>query len=346
MWWRLFLLLLHVIWYLPLLVFGQATVSDLVASAGVLYIKLAQMITTRPDLFPMGLIERLSTLRDQVPPSLKVAPCLASGSIAEVYDLGDRVVKLKRRQVDRYLEEDYQILLSGLQINRQLISWIWGPSMLEGLTRTLKLVRSTIPQHLDFPREAEMTRRIRELLKGRAIVPQVYRSGDDYISMEKMTGRPLEESPELLADFLRLVHDLIMTHRLVHGDLHEGNLLVQNGQIVLLDFGLVQEISSEQVTLLKIFLEALIRPSLQEIELMVGLMYQQDDGLEFKDQILALFQGPKESLYAVLCQLVTIFKQHQVDFEESLLTPLLSMVMAESISRKHRGPDFLSILRR
>lgn len=353
---RFFTLAYHAVWYLPLILFRRATFSDLIASMGVFYIKLAQMMSTRPDLFPSELILSLRDLQDKVPPTLNLGDCLASGSIAEVYDLGDRVVKVKRQNVDRYIEVDYQLTTSCVKMKpvQWLIGHIWGEAMLEGLNKILGLIRSTISQHLDFKREASTMNRFRELLSDnhRVVIPEIYQSNDNSIIMEKINGVHLDQVPseeryEILDSFLRLVHEMIFTHHLVHGDLHEGNFLIDNGKIGLLDFGLAHEVTSEQTTLLEIFLEAISRPCPEDLKIMASLMYQKEESSgyeDFKNDIICLFQSEKESLYSFLNQLAAIFKRHQVDFEESLLTPILLMVTAEGISKKHGGPDFLSVI--
>lgn len=357
---RLLIIWWHLLWYIPLIVLQRATLTDLIASLGVFYIKLAQMISTRPDLFPINLILSLQDLQDRVPPTLNLGCCLASGSIAEVYDRGSEVIKIRRPNVDQFVRVDYQIMMRLLQFRlvRSLISALWGPTILEGLVQILSLIESTIKQHLDFENEARNQIRLRNCFidDPRVIIPTVHQSTKDTIIMEKLNGHRLDQVPPpcrqlAMSSFLKLIYEMIFRDRFVHGDLHEGNILLIGQKIGLLDFGLVHELKLSQVNLIRVLFAGLLFPTPGNIEIVAVLMYlgrtkESSPYREFKMKLTQLLSKPHLELYLVLEDLITLFRQEKIEIEESLITPLLLMATAERISKKHSGPSFLEIIKK
>ena len=91
-------------------VFQIQSLAISVANMGPFYIKIAQIVTTRPDLFPAWLVRSLRPLQDQVKPEFIQdvdGQLLASGSIAQVYLVGnEQILKHKRPNIDQRIKHD------------------------------------------------------------------------------------------------------------------------------------------------------------------------------------------------------------------------------------------------
>jgi len=251
---------------------------------GPTYIKLGQMVSTRPDLAPAGIIHELRRLQDHVAPfdsaeakriiaddlGAAVEQCFAeiepepfaSGSIAQTYHArttdGQRVVvKVKRPGIERLVRLDLYILRWIAETLERTVPEI-------ALYRPVAIVdefERTITREMDFLNEASATARFGEAFRDDPTVhiPQVRwdLTGPRVLTLEDLPGVSIYAILEGDADrgidrrmVARHLADLFLKQffeiGLFHADPHPGNLLISTtGRIGLIDFGMVGQVDDE-----------------------------------------------------------------------------------------------------
>jgi ubiquinone biosynthesis protein len=246
---------------------------------GPTFIKLGQVMSTRPDLVGADLAEELEKLQTDVPadPPAAVAELIeeelgrpldeiflefcetpvASASIGQVHrarlQTGEDVaVKVQRRHIARVVRVDLDILQGLAQLAERLPD-------LEGYRpgATVAEFQRALRRELDFDRERRHMDEFRRHFNGSPLVriprPFPELSTDRVLVMEWLDGVPLS-SPRAIAQSgmdldavarhgAELYLDMIFRHGLYHADPHPGNLLLlENESIGLLDYGMVGRI--------------------------------------------------------------------------------------------------------
>jgi ubiquinone biosynthesis protein len=245
------------------------------------FLKAGQILSARVDLLSAETRSCLACLRDNVHPvpfrllenslqpllkpnddSLTIdvenGP-LASATIAQV-NLGTEretgrwfAIKIRRPGIDRILRADVAYIRFFAWCGARLF-WF----------RRLPVVEATeevciaLLRQLDFPAEAQMLLRFRELFADdpKIKIPDVdiTRSTADLIVMEYLDGyEPIpnfRDRPQLAQSAvltgLRALYRMIFEAGLIHCDLHPSNILCnEDGRVALLDFGFVAEMTPE-----------------------------------------------------------------------------------------------------
>ncbi len=244
---------------------------------GPTFVKLGQLLATRPDLIPIEYSEEFKKLHDQVPgvafseiantlnahfgaplneifDSFDETP-LAAASIAQVHrarlkDGSEVVVKVQRPGIERVIQEDLKVLKSLAELAERYIpeSRPYNPSgIITEFGRSMELETNFIIEAgnvrrfaLNFANEPNIK------------IPQVYGeyTGRRVLVLEALNGIPLShrsaleqegiQPEEVLKRGLRAYMKMVYSDGLFHGDLHAGNVLLLPGnQIGLIDFGIV-----------------------------------------------------------------------------------------------------------
>jgi ubiquinone biosynthesis protein len=271
-------------------------VREALAELGPTYVKLGQVLSVRPDIIPARLAEELQQLQDRVPPvpyeAIKEvleddlhAPvgeafasfeerAMASASIAQVHRAtladGTRVaVKVRRPDIVATVQADLRILytLARLVEGRIELPGVYTPAAI------VSEFDAALNQELDFFQEANSCERFRASIAEKlpdVVVPVVHRShsGRRVLTLELLEGRPFHaikpDDPEAHALAHKLIeasYAQVFDTGLFHGDPHPGNLLVMpDGRLGYLDFGLVGTISAEmQQVISAIFISMVFR---------------------------------------------------------------------------------------
>ena len=250
---------------------------------GPTFIKLGQVLSTRPDLIPREYADEFRKLQDKVPAlpfqaihgqierelGVPLGDCfayldpqpLAAASIAQVHfgrlhSGEDVVVKVRRPGVDKLVETDLDILmgLAYLIENHIPTGALYDPMGI------VKEFRRVIRREMDFSREGYTIDRFAgNFAEDPAVhVPKVYwqQTREAVLTMEYVDGIKVSDFERLQAGG----HDLktiarngadcllrqVLVHGLFHGDPHPGNIFIlDNDVICMLDYGMVGRIDDD-----------------------------------------------------------------------------------------------------
>lgn len=243
-------------------------------------IKAAQIAGARADVMPRPFVDTLSQFHDDVParPLAELQPwieaqlgtslqslfahvepqALGAASIAQVHrarlhDGSDVVIKVQYPEARWVIPTDLRMVRRVAGLVQHLQSTIDLRSLSGEITRFIEL-------ELDFRREAESTRRSADMLSERrdVRVPRIYEqfSRERVIVMEYLDGIQVTRTDDLRAaghSLTKIAHRvgdiygaMLFEYGFFHGDPHPGNLLVlADGKIGLLDFGLCKELPAD-----------------------------------------------------------------------------------------------------
>ena len=248
---------------------------------GPTFVKLGQVLSTRPDILPVEFMQELEKLQDHVP-SFDYAEAkriieaelgasldeifqtfdespLASASLGQVHrarfaNEDEVVIKVQRPDIRKNIEVDMEIMLHlATLMERHLEGWdVHRPSrIVEEFSRTLE-------KELDYTLEASHMERFAGQFAGdlTVYVPKVYRemTTSRVLTMEYIDGIK-DNNIQLMKDrgldpceIARRGFDLIMKQIFVHGffhaDPHPGNIFILPDNVICyLDFGMMGRIS-------------------------------------------------------------------------------------------------------
>lgn len=336
---------------------------------GPTYIKLGQMLSTRPDILPHEFIVELSKLLDAAPPApyeqivqtlerelgISVGYVfrefarepMASASIgqvheAELYDGTKVVVKIQRPGVEETVEADLSIILAQarfLEAHSRLLREYRIVDMAEELARALR-------DELNYTHEGRHADTLRELLgEDQVIIPRVFwaLTTRSVITLERLEGIKLSQPEEIVRaghDPGRICEDLadiylrqVFVHGVFHADPHPANILVTNdGRIGLMDFGSVGYLGSGLRDLLGDLLLALVQQDPDDMVYVIARMGATGATTD-RDELRVEMQRLIAHYYGATLQSVPI-----ADF--------LSDVMSAALRHKVRLPSDLALLAR
>jgi predicted unusual protein kinase regulating ubiquinone biosynthesis (AarF/ABC1/UbiB family) len=272
---------------------------------GTTYVKLGQLLSSRPDLLPDVYIDELGNLVDDVPPfpfaearrivdeeigldafsRLDEEP-LACASIAQVHGAllrtgRDVIVKVRRPGIQEQVALDLELL-------RSLTSFAEGHSETARLVQMKALadeLESHLTGELDFVEEAHGSELIAKLVAEHEllVVPEVIHPYvtervlvQERLAGEKVTadhGLDRERAQELARELFRAYVQQITVHGVYHADPHRGNVLLMPDQrLGLLDFGLLGRLDDDTRRALGLLLVALAQNRADDVaDLILGL---------------------------------------------------------------------------
>jgi ubiquinone biosynthesis protein len=246
---------------------------------GSTFIKLGQILSTRPDLISPAYLEELKTLQNDcepipyaaiesaittglgAPPETLFADIdhepLATASIAQVHRAttlqGDEVVvKVRRPGVCEEMRSDIVIMYRMAKFLDAVIEE-------SAITESAGVVREfekALNDELNFNIEAANCRNFRVLHKAREdiAVPLVYDelTSESIITLEFLKGTPFNnlgdevDKKAIAARTVREAFDEVFIDGFFHGDPHPGNLLLlEDGRYGILDFGLCGQLTPQ-----------------------------------------------------------------------------------------------------
>ncbi|MGD8723722.1 MAG: AarF/UbiB family protein [Desulfobacterales bacterium] len=244
---------------------------------GPTYIKLGQILSSRPDLVPVDLLEELARLQDEVPPfpfedvrsviesefdvpaqelfsQLDEQP-LASASIGQVHKARTKdgewvAVKFQRPDIQKIIEVDLEIMLHLATLAERHIKEF-------EIHRPVKIVEEfarTLEKEIDYRIEATNMERIaRQFLdRPHVYIPAVFRAytTSRVLTTELIEGIKISKiqlikeaglDPKVIADrVVGLVLRQAFDYGFFHADPHPGNIFVLADNVIcLVDYGMM-----------------------------------------------------------------------------------------------------------
>ncbi len=253
------------------------------AELGPSFIKLAQLLSARPDLITTHFANEFKKLQDRVPPfstedakkiieaetrlpinkifsEFDEAP-IAAASIAQVHhgtllDGSDVIIKVQRPNIKDQIETDISILTSIAQLMDKYVaeSKFFNPiGIVEEFSRTVR-------KELDFREEAKNCNRIRKNFKDShdIYIPKIFGEfvTEKILIMERIDGVRIDnikaidemglDRKELAKTGVDAYFKMILEDGFFHADPHPGNIFAMSeGQIGFMDFGIVGRVTDE-----------------------------------------------------------------------------------------------------
>lgn len=247
---------------------------------GPTFIKLGQLLSTRPDLIPIEFANELKKLQDHVSPvpfseiekilqikfpiiedvflSIDEKP-LATASIAQVHAArlktgAEVVIKVQRPGILKQISDDMGVLYFIANLIENSVPELknYNPvSIVDEFFKTMDL-------ETNFVIEANNILRFQKNFENDPTVkiPKVYfeHTNEQILVMELLKGIPLSQPQSLKQEGvdplaiakkgMKTFFKMVFQDRFFHGDLHAGNIFIlPNNQIGLVDFGVVGRLS-------------------------------------------------------------------------------------------------------
>ncbi len=249
----------------------------MVEELGPTFNKLAQILSTRPDLIPLELVEELSKLQDHVSPfpfsevkqileaelrssleerfeEFNEIP-IAAASIGQVHRARLRggeevVVKVQRPGIRKTVEVDLEILFHLAElIERHFEEW--------GEQRPKRIVEEfsrTLEKELNYGTEASQAERFAAQFRGNPhiFVPRVFREASTgrVLTMQYVDGIKVSEVKALdelgydrrviASRGAELMFEQVFRHGFFHADPHPGNIFILPQNVICyIDYGMM-----------------------------------------------------------------------------------------------------------
>lgn len=292
-----------------------------------LFIKVGQLLSIMANFLPAQFRSGLEGLQDQVPPrpygeiaerieeelGRPVADIferfqkepLASASLGQVHEAwlkdGTRVaVKVQHRDIDAIVRLDLKTI-------RRIMSIVTIFVPVQGMDAYYHQIRTMISEELDFVREAQNITRIADNFAKQPAV-RFPRPIDGLCTRRVMTTTFVEgikvgditaldaagiDRKALARHIVQVFCQQIFIDGIYHADPHPGNMLVgKGGELVLLDFGAVAELSPQMREGIPEFLEGVIRRDTEQIIKALrkmGFLSRTTENIDVSEKVVEFF---------------------------------------------------------
>ncbi len=270
---------------------------------GPTFIKLGQLLSTRPDVLDQDFIEEFSKLQDEVPAvtldqiktqiqrelgypadelfaEFSEQP-IAAASIAQVHRgklrSGEEVVfKVRRPGITRVVETDIDVLMGLAYLIEQHVPTV----ALYDPVGLVKEFRRSIMREMNFTREGHTVERFASNFADSTTVyiPKIFwdYSGEIVLTMEYVPGIKISQLEKLRAQGYDLKEiakrgadaflKQVLDYGLFHADPHPGNIFVLPDQVIcMIDFGMVGRLGQDLKEQLLDLLQALLERDVDRI---------------------------------------------------------------------------------
>ncbi|MCC3291062.1 MULTISPECIES: AarF/ABC1/UbiB kinase family protein [unclassified Arthrobacter] len=301
---------------------------------GPTYVKMGQLLSTRPDLLPPEYQRELAKLQDdaeavpwpQISEELRQelggdplevfrsfdTTVMASASIGQVYaavlkDGTEVVVKVRRPGIAAQVEQDLEIL----QNLANAASKRWEAARDYDLTGLMDEFASTLRSELDYLQEGRNADRFRANFEDDAAItiPYVYwdHSTSRVLTMDRIRGMKVTDvaaldaagidRPALAVAAARVEMKMVFDDGFFHADPHPGNLFVEpGGRVGLIDFGMVGEVDEKLRSQLSALFIGIVRKDPERIT--NALVRINASGMRVNRVKLRMDLGPLIRLYS------------------------------------------------
>lgn len=307
----------------------QERVRKVLEELGPVYVKVGQMLSTRPDLIGQEFATELTKLQDEAKPfpfeevaaviqkefgapvnelfaefdeAPAAAASLAQGHRAVLKDGTKVFVKVQRPNAARQIRADMNVLTflaDQFHEGNPELRFLMLP-------KVVRQFRNSLLEEANFNNEKANIRRFAMQFRDddRLVVPKVYDelSGEHVLTMEYIEGEKISNVETLRkkgVDTVKLsetVADLTLkqffTHGFFHADPHPGNIFVlQNGKLCYLDFGLCGRLTADERILFCRFIVSVIERNEQHAtQILLRLCdYEEEPGITEMECIIGEF---------------------------------------------------------
>ncbi|MFN0119846.1 MAG: ABC1 kinase family protein [Blastocatellia bacterium] len=262
---------------------------------GATFIKLGQLLSTRPDLLSPEFQHELARLQDDAPPFASAmararieaelgqpidtlfaaftdtplaAASIGQAHAARLHDGTEVVIKVRRPGVVEQIHEDLEILRNLAATAQRR----WRFAARYDVAGLVTAFSRTLRAELDYLHEADSAERFAANFAGHAAVhiPRVFPdlTTSRVLTLERIRGARISElsglaTPDAAALAGRgteVILKMIFEDGFFHADLHPGNFFIEaDGRFGLIDFGMTGEVSEETREKLAQFVYAITR---------------------------------------------------------------------------------------
>lgn len=243
---------------------------------GPTYVKIGQLLSTRPDILGIDYIRELEKLQDEVPPFshaelmrilsqegidlerdfqwFDMKP-MAAASIAQVHEAvsknGQRIVlKIQRPGIARKIETDLSVMLELGRLAEKRTAW----GRLYRVSEVAEELGEALRNELDFLKEAHNADRFYRNFRDHAavIIPRVIWefTTSRILALECVKGMKVQEiikmdnggfdREQIARHLVEALFFQLFEHGFFHADPHPGNIAIAPGEkIIFYDFGQV-----------------------------------------------------------------------------------------------------------
>ncbi|WP_097461824.1 AarF/UbiB family protein [Mangrovitalea sediminis] len=269
-----------------------------------------------PEEVNQAFMESLGKLPRDIYFNFDVNAPLKSGSIGSVYlakkpvqrDGMELLVPVIVKVARHNLEREFQ--MGALAIELMLVSsQYWAPHskllpFLRAMAEQVKEFTRGFEQELDFEAEAVVQRRFAQRAEYSKVwhVPDVYSVSGRILEMEFLedavavnralaaeTGKPRRRLQRRIAEhFLFAILEQLVVHQEFHGDLHPGNILVnERGELYLIDWGNVVDMRGKWSMIWNYLVAVLAGDTERLADSLIGMSTEPDIHAERRDDIVA-----------------------------------------------------------
>ena len=344
-------------------------ISSALNELGPSFIKLGQLISTRPDIIGNEIAEDMAMLRDNLPPfsrneAIKIIEEQFDKDIDSLFqNFGEPIAAASIAQVHfAEIKDGQKIIPVAVKILRpNIIETIedemyrldWLTNFLENfseferlqLNSVIKKTREIIRFELDLRYEAAAASELKENTKDDQsfYVPDIHWEyvTKKVLTIERINGIPADKIDQLIENKTNLVKiaDSLIINFLrqairdgyFHADLHQGNLFIGNdNDLIAVDFGIMGRLDKKN----RRFLAEIIFGFINQDYLKIAAIHKEAGLIDGNGEPIINLKAKDISMGRVLVQLFDITKQFNMSLQPQLLLLQKTMIIVEGVARK------------
>lgn len=257
-------------------------------------VKIGQFLSMRHDVLPSAFTQELIDLQDSLPaiPYHRISrsiekelgkpiedvfqtfekDAVAAASLAQVHRAilkdGNKVaVKILRPNIEKIAKAD----MSTLRLIARVVQRIPALRKKMNFVELHQEFSKTIYRELDGIQEMGHIQKFKHLFHQSIKVPTVYEqyTTKRLLIMEYIEGTKIADQAQLKNDNINTLKNAevilecylrqVLVHGFIHLDPHPGNILIKrNGQVCFLDFGMVTQLSTEEIQTIRDLLQSIM----------------------------------------------------------------------------------------